>query len=180
MASMSTSTLPTEPQRFETGDVPDVPELLEIGRIGRAHGVKGAVFVTLGTDRPERLDVGSRLFDGVSWLTVVSSRSQPQHKWVVQFDAVTDRNAAEALAGRRLSAEPIVDDDALWVHDLIGARVVDQHGVDRGACVAVIDNPANDLLELDTGHLVPVTFVVELVDGVVSVDAPEGLFDLLD
>jgi len=44
----------------------------------------------------------------------------------------------------------------------------------------VLDNPANDLLELDTGHLVPVTFVVSLVEGVVTVEAPDGLFDLLD
>jgi 16S rRNA processing protein RimM len=157
-----------------------MPDLLEIGRIGRAHGIKGAVVVTLSTDRPERLDAGSRLFDGSAWLTVVSARPQPQHKWVVQFEELTDRNAAEQFAGRTLLAEPIADDDALWVHDLIGARVTDQHGVDRGTCVAVIDNPANDLLELDTGHLVPVTFVVALVDGVIEVDAPEGLFDLLD
>jgi hypothetical protein len=43
----------------------------------------------------------------------------------------------------------------------------------------VLDNPANDLLELDTGHLVPITFVVEMGADTVSVDAPEGLFDLL-
>lgn len=160
--------------------MPDMPDLLEVGRIGRAHGVKGAVVVTLSTDRPERVAPGSSLYDGSSWLTVVSARPQPQHKWVVQFAEIADRNAAEAHAGRILSAEPIVDDGALWVHDLIGTRVVDQHGIERGVCVAVIDNPANDLLELDTGHLVPVTFVVDLVDRVVRVDVPEGLFDLLD
>jgi hypothetical protein len=43
----------------------------------------------------------------------------------------------------------------------------------------VIDNPANDLLELDTGHLVPNIFVVRLADGIIHVDTPEGLFDLL-
>lgn len=154
--------------------------LLEVGRIGRAHGVKGAVVVALSTDRPERVEPGSRLHDGTSWLHVVSARRQPQHRWVVQFEEITDRTAAEALAGRTVSAEPLVDDEALWVHELIGARVIDQLGVDRGVCVAVIDNPANDLLELDTGHLVPVTFVTSLADGVVRVEAPDGLFDLLD
>ncbi|MEZ5247778.1 MAG: hypothetical protein R2713_00735 [Ilumatobacteraceae bacterium] len=66
------------------------------------------------------------------------------------------------------------------MHDLIGARVADQTGADRGVCVAVVDNPAHDLLELDTGHLVPVTFVVSVADGQITVDAPDGLFDLLD
>lgn len=154
--------------------------LLEIGRIGRAHGVRGAVLVTLSSDRAERVASGGRLHDGRTWLTVVSSRPQPQHKWVVQFEGVADRNQAEAMGGRTLFAEPLDDADALWVHELIGARVVDQTGVERGTCVSVIDNPANDLLELDSGHLVPVTFVRSLADGVVTVDAPDGLFDLLD
>lgn len=158
-----------------------VPEgLLEIGRIGRAHGVKGAVVVTLVSDRTERVAAGARLFDGSGWLVVASSRSLPQHKWAVQFEGVPDRNAAEKMAGRLLSGEPLADDDALWVHELIGAHVVDQTGVDRGAVISVIENPANDLLELDTGHLVPVTFVVSMADGVITVETPDGLFDLLD
>ena len=155
--------------------------LLQVGHIGRAHGVRGGLVVTLTSDRSERIDAGSRLFDGTHWHTVVSSRSLPQHKWMVVFEGLGDRNAAEVFTGRSLWGEPLVDDDALWVHEVIGARVVDQHGIERGVCVAVLDNPANDLLELDTGHLVPVTFVLGgMVDGVVTVDAPDGLFDLLD
>lgn len=158
-----------------------MPEgLLEVGRIGRAHGVRGAVVVSLSSDRRERVAPGARLFDGRQWLVVQSARTQPQHKWVVQFEGLADRNEAEALAGRVLWAEPIADDDALWVHELIGASVVDADGVVRGVCVAVLDNPAHDILELDTGHLVPITFVTGIADGVITVDPPDGLFDLLD
>ena len=157
-----------------------VPDgLLEVGRISRAHGVKGALVVRLDSDRTERLDPGARLFDGQQWLTVVSARRQPDRKWVVQFEDVSDRTEAESMNGRSLWAEPVDDPDALWVHELIGARVVDAEGIDRGVCIAVIDNPANDLLELDTGHLVPVTFVERLANGIIHVDAPDGLFDLL-
>ncbi|MCB1000561.1 MAG: 16S rRNA processing protein RimM [Acidimicrobiales bacterium] len=159
---------------------PPLEGLLEVGRLGRAHGVKGGVVVTLVTDRLERVAPGARLHDGAGWRTVASSRALPQGKWMVQFDDVADRNEAERLTGRVLWGEPLVDDDALWVHDLIGARVADQTGADRGVCVAVVDNPAHDLLELDTGHLVPVTFVVSVADGQITVDAPDGLFDLLD
>ena len=172
-------------------DRPLIPPdgLLEIGRLGRAHGVKGGLVVTLTSDRTERVQPGARLFDGQQWLTVVSGRALPQHKWMVIVEGVTDRNEAERLAGRTLWGEPLADPDALWVHDLIGAHVIDQTGVDRGVCISVIDNPANDLLELDTGHLVPVTFVVSNTppadDGtdagrVITVEAPDGLFDLLD
>ena len=155
--------------------------LLEVGRIGRAHGVKGAVVVTLTSDRHERVAPQSRLHDGQQCLVVESSRPQPQHRWVVQFDGIDDRNAAEALTGRALWAEPVDDDDALWVHDLIGTPVVDADGVDPRRCASsVLDNPAHDILELDTGHLVPVIFVISADDGVITVDPPDGLFDLLD
>ena len=131
-------------------------DLREVGRIGRAHGVNGQVYVSLLTDRVERLAPGARLLAGIQWLTVVESRQQ-QQRWLVRFEGVDDRTAAEKLTNSTLMAEPLTDDDddALWVHDLIGSRVVDQHGVERGICVAVIDNPAHDILELDTGALVP-------------------------
>jgi 16S rRNA processing protein RimM len=153
--------------------------LREVGRIGRAHGVHGGLYVSLITDRHERLAPGARVLAGTAWLTVLESRQQ-QHRWLVRFEGIDDRNAAEKLTNTTLHAEPLDDDDddALWVHDLIGARVVDLQGVDRGVCVAVIDNPAHDILELDTGALVPVTFVVSCSDGVAIVDPPEGLFDI--
>jgi 16S rRNA processing protein RimM len=154
--------------------------LREVGRVGRAHGVHGELYVLLITDRVERLALGARLLAGSHWLTVVEAREQQKERWLVRFEGVTDRKAAESLTNSILFADPLVDDgdDALWVHELIGSRVVDQQGVDRGTCVAVIDNPAHDLLELDNGALVPVTFVVSCTDGIATIAPPEGLFDL--
>lgn len=155
-------------------------DLREVGRIGRAHGVRGDVYVVLITDRVERLAAGARLLAGSQWLTVTESRQQ-QQRWLVHFQGVDDRTAAEKLTNHTLLAEPLDDDgsdDAMWVHDLIGSHVVDQQGVDRGICVAVLDNPAHDMLELDSGALIPVTFVLTCSGGVTTIDPPEGLFDL--
>ena len=153
--------------------------LREVGRIGRAHGVRGEVYVVLITDRVERLAPGALLLAGTQWLTVVESREQ-QQRWLVRFEGIDDRTAAEKLTNSILFAEPITaeSDDGLWVHELIGSRVVDQMGVTRGTCIAVIDNPAHDILELDSGALIPVTFVVSCENGLTTVDPPEGLFDL--
>ena len=153
--------------------------LREVGRIGRAHGVGGEVYVVLITDRVERLAPGARLLAGSQWLTVSESRPQ-QQRWLVHFEGIDDRTMAEKLTNSILLAEPVVDDsdDGLWVHELIGSRVIDRQGVDRGTCVAVLDNPAHDILELDTGALVPVTFVLTCSGGVTTIDPPEGLFDL--
>lgn len=164
-----------------------VPEgLLEVGYVARPHGVRGDLFVKLTTDRAERAAVGSRLWARDRWVTVTSSHTA-SGKTRVHLEGVDARNDAEAMVGTKLYAEPIEDPDALWVHQLIGARVIETDGTDRGTCTAVIDNPASDLLELDTAALVPVAFVTSVdadgADGtsvVVTIDPPDGLFDLLD
>ncbi len=151
--------------------------LLEVGRVGRAHGLRGDVLVHLTTDRVERLAPGSRLKAAERWLTVTAA-SRSNDRWRVHFEGVDDRNAAEALGGVVLAGEPIDDPDTLWVHQLIGASVIEVSGTPRGRCVAVIENPAADLLELESGALVPASFVVAVGDGVVTIDPPEGLFEL--
>lgn len=159
-----------------TGD----PELLEVGRIAKAHGLNGEVNVVLVSNRPERLDTGSVLSTDIGDLTVASSRRHGD-RWLVQFRGHDGRTAAEALRGLELRAEPIDDPDELWVHELVGARVVSVDGIDRGAVTAVQENPAADLLVLDSGALVPVVFVVDgPTDGIVHVDVPDGLFELTD
>ncbi len=66
------------------------------------------------------------------------------------------------------------------MHELIGASVVDADGVDRGRIEAVLENPASDVLVLESGALVPLTFAVgwDVRGERLRVDTPEGLFDL--
>ena len=159
--------------------------LLEVGRIGKPNGVRGRTTVRLSSNRLERLAPGSRLWVG-EWLEVVSSAPVPgSDRWVVGFAGFDDRTDAERLVNRTIWAEPLDDDEAVWVHQVIGAVVRDSHGVVRGKCVSVIANPANDLLELDSGALIPVNFVTSVTsDGggtySVVVDPPEGLFELYE
>jgi 16S rRNA processing protein RimM len=148
--------------------------VLEIGRIVKAQGLKGEVVVALVTTRTDRLAPGARFGD----LEVVSSRPH-QHRWVVAFAGVHTREAAEALRGRVLTAEPIDDDpDALWVHELVGAEVFDTSGTALGTVDAVEANPASDLIVLDSGPLIPLRFVTEHSAGRLVVDLPDGLLDL--
>ncbi len=160
--------------------VPIPDGFLEVGHIRRAHGLRGDVFVQLVTDRSERLASGSALSTARGELVVESSKLLPNGRWVVKFTAFVDRTAVEGWNGVALHAAPIDDADALWFHDLIGSKVVESDGTDRGTCARVLTNPASDILELDSGHLVPTTFVVSHVDGVITVDVPDGLFELLD
>jgi 16S rRNA processing protein RimM len=154
--------------------------LLEVGRITKPHGVRGDVLVLLTTERTERLDPGSVLETERGPLTVVSS-SRHQDRWIVQFDGFTDRAQVEGWRGVLLRAEPLADadeDDVLWVHDLIGRPVVLTDGTQVGVITEVESNPASDLLVLDSGGLVPVAFVVDSTEANVTIDPPDGLFDL--
>ena len=99
-----------------------------------------------------------------------------QRRWIVQFAEVGDRSKAESLRGQTLRAEPIPDPDELWVHELIGKHVYEADGTNRGKVEAVQANPASDLLVLESGALVPLTFLVECCDDRVIVDVPDGLF----
>lgn len=151
--------------------------LLEVGRVAKPHGLRGEVIVSLGTDRTERLDPGTVLSSDRGDLTVVSSQPH-QHRYIVQFEGVHSREAADELRGVVLRAEAIDDPDALFVHELIGTRVVDVDGVELGVVETIEQNPASNLLVLESGGLIPLRFLVERGDDCLVVDPPEGLLDL--
>ena len=153
------------------------PPLLEVGYVARAHGLRGEVVVVLTTDRDERVAPGTFLSTDLGDLTVAASRPH-QDRWIVTFAGHATREQADALRGLALRAAPIDDPAELWVHDMVGSVVRTTAGDPVGHCVAVVANPAADLIELDTGALIPVAFVVDHVPGTLTVDPPDGLFDL--
>ena len=174
---MSTSTSSSSTEGSDSSGARPAP-LLEIGRVGRPHGTAGNVTVMLVSNRPERLAPGSELQTDAGTLRVVAARPHSK-RHVVAFAGIDDRSKAEALRGLVLRAEPIDDPAETWVHELIGTRVVDQSGIDRGPVVSVLANPAGDLLELAGGALVPLRFVVASVPRErIDVEVPDGLFEV--
>jgi 16S rRNA processing protein RimM len=161
-------------------DSPAAPRdgLLEVGRVLKSHGLRGEAVLDMVSDRPERVARGAELVTANGTLTVAEARPH-QGRWLVRFEGCTSREAADALRGTTLWAEPLDDDEELWVHELIGCTVLDADGTVRGTVESVQENPAADLLVLTGGTLVPVVFVVgPPSDGVVHVECPDGLFDL--
>lgn len=105
--------------------------------------------------------------------------------WLVQFEGVEDRNAAEALTGQYVGAPrealPAISPDEYYWADLIGLTVVNRQGVSLGQVASLIETGANSVLvvrafESQCGqdgesaghggreHLLP--FVSAVVDGV--------------
>ncbi len=137
--------------------------------------------VQLWTDQTQRVDPGTELTSVRGPLTVVWSKPFGTDRYIVQFEGVFDRSAADSLRGVELEAEPLDDvPDVLWVHDLVGATVRDAAGTTLGIVGSVEANPASDLMVLESGGLIPVRFVTahDPAAQTVDVDIPEGLLDL--
>jgi 16S rRNA processing protein RimM len=156
--------------------------LLEVGRVARPHGLRGQVVVELWTNREERMAPGSRLRWRAGELEVVRAIRQSavggRARWLVAFRGVDAREDAEALRGAVLTAVPLADADAWWVHDLIGAEVVDPEGAPIGLVESVEANPASDLLILTDGRLIPLHFIVDRQGDRLTADLPPGLLEL--
>jgi len=151
---------------------------LEVGRIIKAHGLRGQVLVDLWSDRHERLAAGETLFSDRGPLIVLAAAIHQKTRFIVSFDRITTREEAERWRGVVLSAPRIDDPAVLWIYQLYGAEVVDQVGQARGVVVDVEANPASDLMVLDSGTLVPLTFVVSVeANRRVEINAPDGLFE---
>ena len=160
-----------------------------VGRLGRAQGLRGEIRVEVRTDEPEhRFAPGEVLTtDSGRELTVARLRAQG-NSWVMSFDGVSDRTAAEQLSGALLYAEAITgtpdEPDTYYDHQLVGLQVQDINGLPLGAVTEVIHLPGHDLLAVNhDGREVLVPFVQDIAvevnpaAGLVVVDPPAGLFD---
>lgn len=161
------------------------PRRLEVGRIVKAHGLTGEVVVHPVSNVAGRFEAGAVLYAAGEPMVIVSSRPH-QRRWLVRFEGIEDRTAAEEKRGTVLMADLPGDapEGEVWVHEMIGARVRGRDGSDLGTVVAVEANPAHDLLVLEDGALVPLVFVVEVTaggdgdPGEIVIDPPEGLLEV--
>ncbi len=124
-----------------------------VGRVGRPHGVDGAFVVEDPSEEPNRFAIGAELLvDGVP-ARVVASRQVGGRRRAIKLDRAVERGAE--LAIRRVDL-PTLPADSYYVVDLVGMAVLDEDGDHVGVVRDVLPGPANDVLELDTGLLLPV------------------------
>ncbi len=129
-------------------------ERLEVGRFGGAHGLLGELKLKLhfapgsGFARAKRVWVGGE--GGFSAFEVENVRGGGKGL-IVKLAGVSDRTAAEALAGRIVEVErallPPLADGEYYLADLVGAEVRGPDGV-VGEVIDVAVFPTVDSLTL--------------------------------
>jgi 16S rRNA processing protein RimM len=171
-----------------------------VGRVRRAHGLRGELVVEALTDAPDAIFApGRRVFAGTSdgslargapTLSVI--RSSPfKGGLIVAFEGIETRSEAEQWRDRTfLVPESEVQppsDDEVFVHDLVGMRVLHASGEGQeiGEVTEVFDLPQGLVMEVARSGAKPVLLpfnehTVTEVDSerrVIRVDPVEGLID---
>lgn len=161
-----------------------------VARIGKAHGLKGEVSLELRTDIPETRLVQGATFEtepsSVGPLTLLRSRTQAG-RWYAAFAEITDRDAADNARGVVLLVEAAGDEeeDAWYVHELVGLAAVRPDGSEVGEVVDLLDLPAHDVLVVrqPSGFRAMIPFVeafvpeVDIEGGRVVITPPFGLLE---
>jgi len=129
-----------------------VTDLVPVGRVGKPHGLDGAFFVEGASERKGVFAAGAELHVGGEPAKVVVSRHGSAGRPVIRLDRPAERGAE--LAVPRASLPPLPDGE-YYAFELVGLRVEEEGGRFLGMVADVVDYPANDVLELDTGASLP-------------------------
>jgi 16S rRNA processing protein RimM len=126
-------------------------ELVRVGRVGKPHGLDGSFFVEHGSEDEARFAVGAAVhLDGEPAKVVASKRSGGRR--VIRLDREAPRGAELAVPR---SALPPPGEDEYYEFQLVGLSVEEEGGRPLGRVTSVQPAPANDVLELDSGLLLP-------------------------
>ena len=171
-------------------------EFLVVGQVVAAQGLKGEVRILPASDFPQRFtEPGSRWLrrrgQGEQEVQLLSGRQLPgKDLFVVRFEGVNDRTAAEGLVHQELLVAaddiPELEEGEFHVQDLQGLNVLLQSEAEPIGVVVDLHHGGNDLLEIELkadGRRCLVPFVdaivpqVELEEGWLLLTPPKGLLD---
>ena len=124
---------------------------VQIGRVGRPHGIDGAFFVEQPSSDDRWWKTGARLLVGGQEVEVVAHR-RSSGRPVIKLDRQVERGAILEV---ERDALPATEDDEYYAFQLLGLPVVEENGRALGSVKVVAPGVANDVLELDTGVLLP-------------------------
>ena len=120
--------------------------------MGRPHGLDGSFFVEQPSERAETFKTGATLYAGGAPVKIVASKRGSGNRPVIRVDPRAERGVTLAVPRESL---PPLSDDEYYSFQLVGLVVEEEGGRVLGHVTDVLDYPANDVLELDSGVSLP-------------------------
>jgi len=133
--------------------MPSAPDLVPVGRVGRPHGLDGSFVVQDASRREEAFAEGATLYADGEPAAILASRRGAGGRPVIRLERRVARGTE--LAVPRDALTPLEDDDEFYVFELVGLLVEEEGGRILGHVDDVLEYPANDVLELDSGASLP-------------------------
>ena len=127
-------------------------ELVTIGRVGRPHGLDGSFFVEGPSDRADAFARGTIVHVDGGTAEIVASKRGAHGRPVIRLDRTVARGATIAVPRDEL---PGLEEDEYYSFQLVGLAVEEEGGRLLGQVREVLNYPANDVLELDSGISLP-------------------------
>jgi 16S rRNA processing protein RimM len=131
-----------------------------IGRVGRPHGIDGAFFVEQPSDDRRWWTTGATFLAGGAPVEVVAHRTSSGRP-VIKVEPPVERGVVLEVEREQL---PATGPDEWYAFELVGLAVVEETGRELGTVKVVTAGVANDVLELDSGVLLPM--VEECIRGI--------------
>jgi 16S rRNA processing protein RimM len=119
--------------------------------VGKPHGLDGSFVVEAASEEPERFAPGATLLVGGEPVEVVE-RKRPGGRLVVRLDRPVERGA---LLEVRRTELPEPEPGTYYAFQLVGLTVEEEGGRTLGEVTDVAPGVANDVLELDSGIVLP-------------------------
>jgi len=127
-------------------------DLVPVGHVGKPHGLDGAFFVDGPSSRQGVFASGAEVWVAGQPAKVVVSRHGSGRRPVIKLDRQAERGAELAVPRASL---PALGEGEYYAFQLVGLAVEEEGGRFLGVVADVVDYPANDVLELDSGASLP-------------------------
>jgi len=167
---------------------------IALGIIRKAHGVRGEASVEAWSDSPER-------FTEVSAVTLVSPDESSTRDAAIESVRIHAGRALVKFAGIE-SPEEVqllqnwtvevpssearkLDEDEYFLHDLVGLRLIDAEGIERGKVIEIEETGGGVLLviagrrgKFDVPFAADICTRIDLEARTITVNLPQGIEDL--
>jgi len=163
------------------------PDFVQVGFLHKAHGLKGEMVMSILTDFPDRIEVGTEVFlhEGQYKAHKISSIRHHSRGKLISFEGFTNREELDILRNVAvfLNKEdiPALEEGEYYLHQFLGLSIITDEGKDLGKIADIIETGANNVFVVrdESGKEILIPDIEDVVLEV-DIDAQKIIVHILD